>query len=178
VNLLYGREHIIIPWICAHLKIRDPGLCAAIGVERNGQIIGGCLYNKFQLDYLGRPNSIEISFVTIDKRWATRGNIAAFLAYPFVQLRVKRVQLTIAKRNKEARQFVTRLGFTLEGIARKAHEDGTDAAVYSMLWHECKWIKTQHGKKFAIGSGSTRSQRNIGSANRQQQGDSPLQLRA
>lgn len=147
MNLVYGRDNVVVPWICTQLKIRDPGLCVAIGLEKEGRLIAGCLYNNFRLDYLGNPNSIEISFVTIDKCWATRGNIAKFLAYPFVQLRVKRVQLTIAKRNKIARQFVTKLGFTLEGIARKAHEDGTDAAIYSMLWHECKWTKIPHGKQ-------------------------------
>lgn len=139
MKLIYGQNHILVPWICAQLDIHHPGLCQAIGVEKDGQIIAGCLYNNYRIDNWGKSLSIEISLATIDKRWATRGNIVAMLAYPFHDLRVKRVQLTIAKRNKSVRRFVERLGFTLEGVARKAHEDGTDAAIYSLLWYENKW---------------------------------------
>lgn len=139
MNLVYGANHILVPWVCEQLKIPDPGLCQTIGIMKDNRIIGACLYHNFRLNTSGKPLCIEISFVTIDKRWCTRANIAALLAYPFQQLRVPRVQLTIAKRNKPVRRFVEKLGFTLEGIARKAHHDGTDAAIYSLLWYENKW---------------------------------------
>lgn len=146
MRLVYGANHILVPWICAQLSIGNPGFCQTIGVERGDRIIAVALYNGFRLNFSGKPTCIEMSFATIDKRWATRGNIEALLAYPFQQLKVPRVQLTIAKRNKEARRFVERIGFTLEGIARKAHDDGSDAAVYSLLWYENKW-RMKSGQK-------------------------------
>ena len=39
-----------------------------------------------------------------------------------------------------------RLGFKLEGLARRAHDGETDAAVYSMLPAECRWLGGSYGK--------------------------------
>jgi len=138
LHLVYGHDHEVAGWVGRELSIKDFGPCVGIGIARRHDIIGGAVYNNFHYDITGRPLFIEMSFATIDKGWANRGIIKGLLDYPFFQLRVKRVQLTIAKRNKHTRQFVERLGFKLEGIARKAHVSGSDAAVYSLLDGEWK----------------------------------------
>lgn len=150
MNLVYGRDDVVIPWICHNLQINNPGPCVAIGIAKDNLLIGGALYNNHHLNIYGIPQSIELSFVTIDKHWATRGIVSALLSYPFIQLKVKRVQLTIRKRDMHTRRFVERLGFTLEGVARKAHHTGQDAAVYSMLPHECRWVKLNEKSKSKI----------------------------
>lgn len=157
IYLVYGRDDIVVPWICNQLDIRNPGPCAAIGIARDNYLIGAALYNNQQLDAKGNPLSIEISFTTLDKSWASRGNIYALLAYTFVQLKVKRVQSTVAKRDKRVRLFLERLGFTLEGVGRQAWPKGGDACVYSMLSGEffsSKW-NLKRGKISSKCSGST-----------------------
>lgn len=154
-KLIYHPQPALIAWVCGQLDIQNPGPASAIGIMGNTQIIGGALFNNMQNDTLGKPLSIEISFVTVDKSWATKDNIRNIFFYPFVRLGVKRVQATVAKRNMPVRFFLERLDFKFEGIARSAWPKGGDAACYSLLRHECKWIGEINGKKFTIGTGSS-----------------------
>jgi hypothetical protein len=39
--------------------------------------------------------------------------------------------------------LVEGLGFRLEGMGRKAYDGRQDAAVYSLLRHECRWISQE-----------------------------------
>lgn len=158
MRLVYREDNLMVPWICHQLNIRNPHPCVAIGIERDDRIIAGALYGGMQLDTYGKPFLIEISFASIDTRWATRHNICALLGYPFFQLKVKRVQSTVSKRNKTVRLFLERLGFKLEGVGRQAWVHGGDACMYSMLSGEffsSKWHKS--GQKFTFGSDTSRS---------------------
>jgi len=83
---------------------------------------------------------IEMTVASISPRWASKGNLQAFFAYPFHQLGVRRVQAQTASENTKVRRFLERLGFQFEGIARLAHYQGGDAAFYSMLKSECRFI--------------------------------------
>lgn len=144
IHCVYGHDAEVASWVGFQIGVKDFGKCVAIGIANNQQIIGGAVYSHFYNDQWGKPLSIEMAFATIDKRWAIRGIISQLLDYPFGQLNVERVQLTTMKRNKEVRRFVERLGFKLEGIARKAHHTRTDACLYSLLrneWNESTWAK-------------------------------------
>ena len=143
MRLVYGRDDIFVPWICAQLKIMKPAPCVSIGIiDAEGQIAGAALYNGFQLDIQGKPLLIEISFATLDKRWCSRAIVFGLLSYPFSQLRVRRVQVTVSKRNRTVRSFLTKLGFIYEGTGRQAWPGGGDCCVYSLLSKEffaSKW---------------------------------------
>lgn len=136
LQLVYGQDELIVPWICNQLQIINPHPCVTIGVSSDNRLVAAALYNNLQLDTVKKPMSIEISFVTIDKRWASRVIISSLLGYPFCQLKVKRVHSTVWKKNRNVRQFLERLGFKLEGVGRQAWPHGGDACVYSMLSRE------------------------------------------
>jgi RimJ/RimL family protein N-acetyltransferase len=158
MNLVYGKDELIGKWVAEKLRIPDfkyfrPYI--AIGIQENGQIRGGVIYNNYRTCILGLPISIEISGASLDKRCALRHIIKPLFAYPFSQLKVKRVALSIAKPNRRAREFAERLGFKLEGIARNAHYTGKDSAIYSMLRHECEWLDEPW--RSTISTSSTRS---------------------
>lgn len=138
VHCVHGLDQQVIKWAAQILGIPDFGLATAIAIAKGTHIIAGCVYNNFHRTPDGAPNSIEITMVSIDKSWCNRAIIRELLNYPFTQLKVRRVQLTIAKRNMAVRRFNERLGFKFEGVARKAHFTGEDAAVYSMLSNEWK----------------------------------------
>lgn len=164
LRTVYGEDQVIVPWVCEKLKIIDPFPCVTIGVARNDELVAAALYNNMQMNLAGRPNSIEISFVTIDKRWASRAIIGHLLSYPFGQLRVKRAQSTVSKRNKHVRQFLERLGFKYEGTGRQAWPEGGDACVYSMLsgeYFSSPW-NIKSGKISTFGPGSARPKCYIG----------------
>lgn len=139
--LLYGFDKEISNWVSQRIGYIDFGLCTAIGVARNNTLVAGIVYSNYIKSPQGHPISIEISMNSIDKRWCSRDNLNALLSYPFIQLGVKRVQSTCAKKDKTTRKFLERLGFTLEGVGRKAWPLGGDCTVYSLLRHECRWLK-------------------------------------
>lgn len=176
MHLVYGQDSYVVPWVCGLLDMDIPQLCSSIGISDGFKLIGGAVYSNQYLDRKGRPFSIEISFGTVDKRWATRGNISALLMYPFSQLKVKRAQSTVARRNRHTRQFLERLGFTFEGMGRQAWPAGGDAAVYSMLSGEffsSKWM-TSNRQIGTLSPSSARPSNHIGSADQIQQGNGPL----
>lgn len=140
-QLVYGHDAEVGNWVAGQLGLVNPHPSAAIGIIRDNKFIGGVLYNNFYINGEGRPISIEISLAMIDKRWASRHTIAQLLEYPFIQLNLERVQSTVSKRDKNVRRILDKLGFKLEGIGRKAWHKGGDCAVYSMLRHECHWLK-------------------------------------
>jgi RimJ/RimL family protein N-acetyltransferase len=169
-KLIFGQDHILIPWICGQLDMLPPHPCVTIVFADDDKILGCALYHNQQVDTNNRPFMIEISFATIDKGWASRSIISSLLHYPFSQLRVKRVQSTVSKRNKQVRLFLEGLGFKLEGVGRQAWPHGGDAVMYSLLSGEffsSKW--NYSGKKRTFGPGGTRSSSNIVGTNSEQQ---------
>lgn len=140
ISILYGHNIEVAEWVFSQLGIDD--LCStdkAIGIVKDGKLIGGVVYNNYRVGSDLLPLSMEMSIATIDKSWISRNNLRALFAYPFIQANVKRVQATTRADNAHVRRFLARLGFTFEGIGREAHPLGGDAAVYSMLKHECIW---------------------------------------
>lgn len=140
MTLLFGADQAVAQWVRQQLHNIDPGPCAAIGIVRDNRLIAGVVYNNYIESPDGRPVSIEGTIASIDPAWCTKRNLHALFFYPFVTLGVARFQATTARKNKKARQFLVRLGFTLDGMARQAWPLGGDAAVYSMLKPECRYI--------------------------------------
>lgn len=163
--LVYGQDAEVASWVSQRLKIGPytPGLYRAIGVTHNGRLIGGIVYNNFYLNAKEKPLSVEMAIATIDKRWCTKHNLRELFSYPFTQLEVGRVQATCHRKAKRVRATLKRLGFSFEGICREAHPHGGDAALYSLLKHECKWIN--YGKILTISTSSAESSSDSGSAN-------------
>lgn len=140
-SLIYGADDLIKDWVSTKIGNPNFGLCVAIGVMSETEIIAGIVYHNFIRSPDGRPISIEISMAAINQRWANRRTLKALFEYPFNQLGVERVQVTTPVESKHVRKINEKLGFTYEGTGRKAHFLGGDVDVLSMLRHECHWIK-------------------------------------
>lgn len=135
--LVYGQDDVVAEWVAVRMGMDAQTFkpCKAIGVEINGDLIAGVVYNKYEPDLL-----IEMSIASVDKRWATRHNLKALFAYPFTQLNLGRVQALCSTKDEGVQMFLKRLGFTHEGTHRCAYHDGGDAMSFSMLKHECRWL--------------------------------------
>lgn len=132
--LVYGRDQELAHWAGEHLGIADFGLCVSIGVEHRGKIVAAAIFHQYR-----HPN-IEITFVTSSPRWASKGAVRGILAYPFLQLRCKRVTAIARADNRQARAFLERLGFVLEGYHPDVFVTG-DAVTYGMLAKDAeRWI--------------------------------------
>lgn len=141
--LIYGQDKAVMLWAYHQLEMKPltDGLYRAIGIVHEGKNIGACVWHNYHEDNWGKPLLIEVTLVTVDKRWATRQNIRELFLYPFTQLQVGRVQANCHRKAKRVRSTLQRLGFTFEGVCRQAHPLGGDVAHYSMLRNECKWLK-------------------------------------
>lgn len=173
--LIYGHDAQIASWVCQQLKLKPypDGLYRAIGItDSHGRLIGGLIWHNYHEDNWGKPLLIEVTLATVDKRWATRHNLRELFGYPFCQLGVKRVQATCHRKAKRVRTALKKLGFTFEGIVREAHPQGGDAAHYSILKPECKWLS--HGQELTESSISTRSNNYSAGANGQQSANGAL----
>lgn len=71
--------------------------------------------------------------------WATPDVIAAFFAYPFEQLKVRRLWAVVDASNKTCQRFLHKLGFVREGVLREAADDG-DRYLYALL-------RTEYGQE-------------------------------
>lgn len=127
-------DPIVADWVGRNLGLEFKD-CAAIGVMVDGELACGVVYHDY------RGYMVEVSIFATRRDWCTKSVLAVLFHYPFVQLGVRRFQAIISRKNRHARDFILRLGFTYEGMARRGYHDGNDAAVYSMLPHECRWLK-------------------------------------
>lgn len=141
IALCVGQDRAVAAWVARVLGIDDLLGEAAIGVVDGARPIAGVVYGGWR----ERPGSLEMSVAATDPRWCRRWVLAALFRYPFAQCGARRVQATVRRGNRHARGFVQRLGFRYEGMAREAWPTGEDAAVYSMLRRECRWIGGDHG---------------------------------
>lgn len=141
--ILFGEDELVAEWVSLRLfGIHNQfNPCRALGVMRNNKIIAGVVYNNYQTDNKGNPLLIEMTIASIDKRWATRYNLGVLFGYPFAQLGLERVQALCSANNEGVQMFLEKVGFTREGLHRKAYTDGGDCVSYGMLRHECKWVR-------------------------------------
>jgi RimJ/RimL family protein N-acetyltransferase len=141
--LVYGQDRLVAEWVAAKLGLSgadDFMPCVAIGIVRDDRLVAGVVYNNYQTDREGSPLSIEMTIASTSPRWASRKVLTELFEYPFIQLRVKRVQALTSVGNAEAQSLLKRLGFSQEGVHRCAYSDGEDAVSWGMLKHECKWM--------------------------------------
>lgn len=139
MELLYGSDLFVKKWVSEKIGDPDFGLCAAIGVLRGPLLVAGVVYHNY-IQHGGKPIMCEISMAAIDKRWANKRTLKALFSYPFIQLNVGRVQVTIPVESRNVRKLNEKLGFKYEGTGRKAHFLGGDVDVLSMLKEECRWL--------------------------------------
>lgn len=132
--LLYGHEGALSRWAGDRLGIDYWGPCQTIGIIRHGKLAAVAVFHQF------RKPSIEISFVTADKQWATPQTVRGILRYPFIQLGCKRLTAITEATNQSTRTFLCRLGFREEGYHPDSFESG-DAVSYGLLRRDAtRWL--------------------------------------
>lgn len=132
-NVLCGADEMV----AAYVSERIPGCtgfgpATALGVVRNGVLVGGVVYHEFR----GHDCRISGAF-----------DSAGFIpwrflfAYPFEQLGCVRLTSIIDKKNKRSRLLTEGLGFKQEGVHPKGIDGKATAISYGLLKEHCRWIK-------------------------------------
>jgi len=127
----------------------------AVGLEKDGDLICGVVYTDYQED----DGDLQLHIAATTPRWCTKNTIRMFLDYPFNQLDCVRVTTRCAVDNPRILKFMDGIGFTREGILRKAFNRKIDAIVFGMLKEECYWLDKDldYGQKLTQSTTSTRS---------------------
>ena len=133
---MLGRDAEVAEFVRVRAPHAESGFekYVGIGVERDGQLIAGVVYDQY------RGYSIHASIASTDPRWASRRILRVLFGYPFVQLKVRRITTYCGATMKDVRRFNERLGFTQEGLMRHGF-DNDDCVIFGMLRDECKWIR-------------------------------------
>ena len=100
----------------------------AMGIERGGEIVGGCLFNVFE--------GADVHVSVAGSGW-TRGFITAVGEYVFGTLGCER--MTAITANEITATFVERMGGQHEGVLRNHFGPGIDGIVGGILRHEWKY---------------------------------------
>ena len=128
------RDTRVVDFVAERIGGR-PEKCMAVGLERDGVIVAGALYEKCN----GR-NVFFHGASDGTRRWATREFIRELVRFPFVERDVPRMTAVAAASNEAAIAFDQKLGFEEEGRLAQAAYDGSDS-VYLTLWrHKCPWL--------------------------------------
>jgi RimJ/RimL family protein N-acetyltransferase len=132
---VYGEDERVKAWVGVRVGEEDFGAGHAIGLERDGELVAGVVYNF----YTGP--SVCMHVAAEGKHWLNKDFLYRAFAYPFLQLKCNRVTGLVPADDIVARKFDEHLGFVFEGRLRKARSDGSDMYLYGMLKEECRFLK-------------------------------------
>lgn len=135
-HLVYDQPLRVAQWVFSRLPHSDDATAySAIGLESDGEIIVGVVYNSF--------TGADIDMTVAAKQgvlWRTRWIVPMF-RYPFLQLGCRRVSARCASRNHKSASVLLHLGFKPEGYLRDALPDD-DMLLFGMTRNECRWLET------------------------------------
>lgn len=123
-------------WICEKLdtKWREGNKC--IGLERNGEIVAGVMFDW--------TNGASVTAHIAITGQINREFLWFVFYYPFEQLKVNVILGQVSSKNLKAQRFDEHLGFQLHTIIPSGCPDG-DLFIYSMYKHQCKWLRIKNG---------------------------------
>lgn len=108
----------------------------AIGIERDGVVVAGVVYEGMSRCDVNIHSAVDDPSA-VNFEW-----MFTMFDYPFNQCGLTRVTGLVPRSNQKVITFdVDKVGFKVEGIARKALPDGDDIVILGMLKDECKWIR-------------------------------------
>lgn len=122
-------------WVGSRVGLQyHPQDCYALGVEQDGDIIGGVLYNQWN------GASIAIHMAGEPGRpWITRAALKRVFYFPFEYLQVKKIIGYVRQTNTASRRLLEHLGFSLETRIEDVFPDGA-LLVYTMARDRCRFL--------------------------------------
>lgn len=120
-------------WVCDRTGGQPDGLGRAIGLEQDGRLIAGVMYDN----YNGRSICMHVAG---EGSWMTREYLRVCFDYPFRQLKVNQIIGLVDSSNLAARRLDEHLGFKLRCSIPNAGPVG-DLCIYSMSPSECRFLQ-------------------------------------
>ena len=125
-------------WVAERINGAFHSGSTAIGLERNGNIVAGVLYEHWN----GRS---VVAHMAASGR-LTPAYVAAIFDYAFNVCGCHKVILPVASTNAKSGKFVRKLGFTQESHIRDASPDG-DIVFYTLTKQDCRFLGSTYHRK-------------------------------
>ncbi len=133
-RIVYDAERIG-RWVCERTGGVYDGLGSAIGLERDGEIVGGVLFDN----YNGRSICMHVASNGTG-HWITPEFLRQVFHYPFIQLGVSVIIGQVDSTNSAALSFDEAIGFKLEHVIPDAGKFG-DLVILTMRPAQCRFLK-------------------------------------
>ncbi|SMG01907.1 conserved phage protein [Burkholderia singularis] len=134
-RLLFERSDEVMHFVAGMTGERRYDYCATIGLENDGDIVAGVLYQGHN-----GPNVLMHFACRGSRHLITRAFVCAAFMYPFQVLGCNRVTGLVRADNDGAQRLGEHLGFVREGVMREGAGDGTNFVLYGMLRRECRFL--------------------------------------
>jgi RimJ/RimL family protein N-acetyltransferase len=136
--LFSDRADEINTFVCANGGgYEAPGSFTALGSERDGKIIGGIVYSRWN----GAHCLCNIALLP---GYNHKELIVSGLHYGFSQLGLRRLTFTISQDNIASQRFVRHLGATLEATLQGADPSG-DLLIFALFPENCPLWRRFYG---------------------------------
>jgi RimJ/RimL family protein N-acetyltransferase len=124
-------------WVAARVqgKYFEEG-SQAIGLERDGQIIAGVIYENWN-------QASIVCHIAIEGRM-TKGYLKAIFAYPFEFCKVKKIIVPVVSNHAKSLKLVTKMGFVEEARLKDAAPDG-DIIFLTLAREKCRFLGVENG---------------------------------
>ncbi len=137
-ELIYNRDKPLIEWAQDVIGCTFRDDAKAIGYGTNDELIAVTVFDGFSVCDCNMHIASNGS-----GRWLTRKFLIASFAYPFIQLKLRRVTGLVPAKNEAALKFDLHLGFEFEGRCKNALPDD-DIIILGLLRENCKYIHPNH----------------------------------
>ncbi len=135
MRLVFGKDRAVAKWVSGKIPAlpHSPdafGPCTGIGVlDRNENELAGIIFHDYQPSF----STIQMSFAANSPRWATRNMVRMLLAYPFEQLKVRKLWSAVQHTNERTLRVGAGLGFKKEATLAHHFGQGSHAVIIRMF---------------------------------------------
>ncbi len=125
----------VLAFVNTHYHLPAAVGMKGLGLERDGQLIAGVIYEGFNKFNVWMHVAAEPG-----RRWLNREFLRYAFVYPFDELGCKRVSGYVNDSNADAKRFDEHLGFKPEARLTGAAPDGGDVVIYCMTRKDCRYV--------------------------------------
>jgi len=126
----------VYDFVNRHMPLAPVGGMKGIGLEKDGELIAGALYEGYNghnvwAHLVGEPG----------RRWMNRQFLWYGFHYPFNEMGVKRISGYVDASNTDARRLNEHFGYQEEARLKGAAKDGGDVILYVMWRENCRFLE-------------------------------------
>lgn len=139
-NIVLGQKERVSDFIIAHGAGKAFFNYEAIGIEENGELLAGVVYDSYE-----KNGRCAMHCAGVGRRWLNKEFLWIAFDYPFNQLNVNVIVNTVSSTNKDSIRFTEHCGFKEATRIAGGTCDG-DLIIYTLYKKDCKWIGLKHEK--------------------------------